>query len=403
MHALSMFRGGRSVVAATAVTAILCSLSSPARADAFEVRGNDDGYVVRVKGIVQADARAFTQGGTNQFLVRSARPILDVDVGTFVGFRIAPELSPTPSLQDAYASLRFDKAIRLRLGKFKSPVGLERLQDEGDVELLERALPTAVAPNRDVGAQLHGELGPRLVTWAVGVFDGAEDGASVDASPRDKKDWAARVFARPFAATTIVALQRLGLGVAGTYGAHTGAPSPYKTSGLSTFFQFGKDVLAAGAHARLMPQASWYVGSVGAWCEWIRSSQTLADGKGRESTAVVTAWQVGAAWVLTGEDATDEGVTPRRAFEPRAGRFGALELVARVAQLRVGEGVFAAGLADPKVSAWRATAWAVGATWHLARRVKGLVNVERTTFVGGAASGDRRAELLIGARLQVAF
>lgn len=403
MHARSTLPGGRPVVAAAAVSAMLCAASSPVWADAFEIRGVDDGYVVRVRGIVQADARAFTQGGTNQLLVRSARPILDVDVGRFVGFRLAPELSPAPSLQDAYVSLRFDRAIRLRLGKFKSPVGLERLQDEGDVELLERALPTAVAPNRDVGAQLHGELGPRLVTWAIGIFDGAEDGASVDASARDRKDWAARVFARPFAATSILALQRLGVGIAGTYGTHAGAPSPYKTSGLATFFQFGKDVLAAGAHARLMPQASWYVGPVGAWFEWIRSSQTLTDGKGNDATAIVTAWQVGAAWVITGEDATDEGVTPRSAFEPRAGRLGALELVARVAQLRVGEGVFAAGLADPRLSASRATAWAVGATWHLARRVKALVNVERTTFVGGAPSGDRRAEQLIGARLQVGF
>jgi phosphate-selective porin OprO/OprP len=358
--------------------------------------------VARVKGNAQADARFFDGGGTNQFLVRSARPILDIDVGKNVGFRIAPELAPTPTLQDAYGSVRFAKELRLRVGKFKSPVGMERLIDEADTEFLERAFPTAIAPNRDVGVQLHGEIGPRTLTWAIGVFDGAPDGASVDGDVGDKKDVAARVFARPFAETRLWALQRLGFGVAGTYGTHAGAPASYRTSGQNVFFSFAKDVLQSGAHARFSPQASWYVGPVGAWFEWIRSSMALVDAKSRSGNVVVSAWQAGLAWVVTGEDATDEGVAPRRPFDPKNRRFGALEVVARVSELRMGAAAFD-GYADAKVSARRARAMAVGATWHLQRRVKVVVDVERTTFVGGAADGDRPTEMLVGGRLQVAF
>jgi phosphate-selective porin OprO/OprP len=309
----------RTLPSFAAALATVTTLAFPAAAehDGFEIKGKDETFVARVKGNAQADARFFVSGGTDQFLVRSARPILDIDVGQHVGFRIAPELAPTPVLQDAYGSVRYSKELRLRVGKFKSPVGLERLIDEADTPFLERALPTAVAPNRDVGAQLHGEIGPRLLTWAIGIFDGAGDGASVDGDVGDKKDVAARVFARPFASTKILALARLGFGVAGSSGTHAGAPASYRTSGQNVFFSFGKNVVQRGVHTRFSPQASWYVGPVGAWFEWIRSSLALADDKGATLTAHVTAWQVGASWVITGEDATDEGVAPRRGFDPQ--------------------------------------------------------------------------------------
>lgn len=400
----SRLRALRTLFAASAALAATSSAVPVAAAehDGFEIAGKDETFVARVKGNAQADARFFDSGGTNQFLVRSARPILDIDVGKHVGFRIAPELAPSPTLQDAYGSVRFAKELRLRVGKFKSPVGMERLIDEADTEFLERAFPTAIAPNRDVGVQLHGEIGPRTLTWAIGVFDGAPDGGSVDGDTGDKKDVAMRVFARPFAQTSLCALRRLGFGVAGTYGTHTGSPASYRTSGQNVFFAFAKDVLQRGAHARFTPQASWYVGPVGAWFEWIRSSMAVVDAKGRGATVVATAWQAGLAWVVTGEDATDEGVAPRRPFDPKHGHYGALEVVARVSELRMGAAAFD-GYADPRASARRARAMAVGATWHLQRRVKIVINLERTTFLGGAGDGDRHPELLVGGRLQVAF
>jgi hypothetical protein len=77
-------------------------------------------------------------------------------------------------------------------------------------------------------------------------------------------------------------------------------------------------------------------------------------------------------------------------------------VVARYSDFRVDAGAFD-GFADAKTSARRARAAGFGVTWHLLRRVKALVNVERTWFDGGAGTGDRNAELLIGSRLQVAF
>ncbi|MEA2722267.1 MAG: phosphate-selective porin OprO and OprP, partial [Gemmatimonadales bacterium] len=51
----------------------------------------------------------------------------------------------------------------------------------------------------------------------------------------------------------------------------------------------------------------------------------------------------------------------------------------------------------------KAKAWAVGANWYLARAIKVVVDYERTTFAGGAAVGNRRAENLVASRVQYAF
>ena len=46
---------------------------------------------------------------------------------------------------------------KFRFGKFKPPVGLERLVSDSDMLFVERALPTDLVPNRDVGVQVYGE------------------------------------------------------------------------------------------------------------------------------------------------------------------------------------------------------------------------------------------------------
>ncbi|MFO0793874.1 MAG: hypothetical protein U0586_07405 [Candidatus Brocadiaceae bacterium] len=46
----------------------------------------------------------------------------------------------------------------LMSGKQKAPLILERLQGDNDFTFLERAYPTYLASNRDVGVMLHGEF-----------------------------------------------------------------------------------------------------------------------------------------------------------------------------------------------------------------------------------------------------
>src|SRR5690606_10458897 len=118
-------------------------------------------------------------------------------------------------LQDAYVNARFWPEFQIQAGKFKEPVSLERLQSGANLLFIERSYPSQIAPNRDVGVQLHGELLGGSLNYQVGVFNGVADGGSGDVDTADDdKDIAARIFAHPFKNTDIEALQGLGIGVA---------------------------------------------------------------------------------------------------------------------------------------------------------------------------------------------
>jgi phosphate-selective porin OprO/OprP len=313
-----------------------------------------------------------------------------------------PELAGTPNVQDAYVNIRLIREVQLRGGKFKPPVGLERLQSDPDLQLIERGLPTNLVPDRDVGVMLHGEILDGAITYAGGIFNGVGDGVNGDVDNNDKKDLDGRIFVRPLGPTSFEPLQKLGIGVAATRGTQVGPPPGYRTAGQQTFFSYSDGAWAAGTHRRIAPQASYYYGPVGIFGEYTRSSQIVTNGT---STQRVDhdAWQVSASVFLTGEDASYTTVTPKHQLDPAHGGFGAFELAARYGELRVDTAAFALKFADPTKSAHKAKEWGVGLNWHLARNFKLMANYEHTDFEGGAKGADRPTEIVVLTRLQAAY
>jgi phosphate-selective porin OprO/OprP len=123
------------------------------------------------------------------------------------------------------------------------------------------------------------------------------------------------------------------------------------------------------------------------------------------TTAELTnsAWSVTGSVLLTGEDATYGNVKPKNFFVPSSGKFGALQLVARVNRLDVDEDTFSGGYADPMRSVRQASAWGVGFNWIWNGNLKYVLDYEQTSFEGGAAAGDRPTEKSIQTRLQLSF
>jgi len=114
-----------------------------------------------------------------------------------------------------------------------------------------------------------------------------------------------------------------------------------------------------------------------------------------------TAWQFAGSWVLTGETPSYRGVSPRAAFDPGAGSWGAFELTVRYASLAIDADTFPV-FANPATSARGAVAWAAGLNWILNQGVKVQVNYERTRFLAPGAS-SRPAEHDLLTRIQLAF
>jgi phosphate-selective porin OprO/OprP len=164
-------------------------------------------------------------------------------------------------------------------------------------------------------------------------------------------------------------------------------------------------ITADGTRNRLSPQLSFYAGPFGlmaeyAWSEsWVKSAST-----GSRARFSGEAWQATATFTLTGERASYSGVRPSAAFEPGRGKWGALELAARVNGLELGADGFQEGIVDPARSIRKAFAWALGLSWSLSRNVKQVIDFGRTTFTDGASDGaDRPAENALFIRTQLSF
>jgi len=106
--------------------------------DGFVFKSADGSFKLRIRGVVQGDARFWKDDelkpNVDTFLLRRARPIVEGTVYKYFDFRIMPDFgSGTTSLQDAYIDMKLYKApIKVRAGKFKAPFGLSRLQSDPD-------------------------------------------------------------------------------------------------------------------------------------------------------------------------------------------------------------------------------------------------------------------------------
>src|SRR6185312_6977541 len=293
----------------------------------------DGSNVLRLGALVQTDGRYFTDGATpstaNTWLLRRARPILQGTIDDIYDFKLMADFGGGRAiLQDAFIAARFQPWLVLTVGKFKPPVGLERLQSAADNRFIERAMPTDLVPNRDIGVQLGGDLARGRINYSIGVFNGVADGTSSDNNPAPdfssdgKGDVAARIFLRPFLLSGNAALTGLGFGVATTYGRATGNPlntrlAAYKTSGQQIFFSYrgntaatqtqaalNNSTYASGERLRVAPQLYYYLGPVGLLGEYTRVRQGVArvnDTVMRSALLTSSAWQAQLSWLFTGE------------------------------------------------------------------------------------------------------
>ncbi len=135
----------------------------------------------------------------------------------------------------------------------------------------------------------------------------------------------------------------------------------------------------------------------------ITSGKEIAFGPGKAADLQNSAWEVSAGWVLTGENASYNGVTPCHPFSWRNGGWGAWQIVARYEGFDVDNAAFPT-FASSATSASQARAWAVGLNWWLNKNVRIMSSFSRTTFTGGATGTvTKEAEEVFFTRLQLSF
>jgi phosphate-selective porin OprO/OprP len=447
----------------------------------LSVESGDGNFSFRFRGLVQADHRLFFEGANdtrnrtdqragdlnadgfhdanNTWLLRRLRPTFEATFWGKYDFRIMPDFANgNVTLFDGYLDARLNPSFKIRVGKFKSFVALERLQSASDLKFIERSyVSNTLLPNRDLGIAVHGDVFNSTVNYALGLMNGVSDGGNINTGPQfsGRKEFTGRIFATPFLNHDTV-LRGLGIGVAATYtsvrgernlnftdtspadATRNGLPA-YLTDGQNTFFRYSGGAVSDGTRIRVSPQAYYFVGPLGIISEYARIIQDVslttggsaAEGGGGTNTVFTPnsgrrlqhqAWHVTVAYVLTGEDNSFQGVKPRRNFDFGNG-WGAWEVVGRYSEIHLDADTFknpagtsfSGGYANLSESAKSARSWTVGLNWYLNPNVRFAVNYSETKFDGGAGNGvtpinaagtnvqDRPDERVFLSRMQLAF
>jgi phosphate-selective porin OprO and OprP len=370
----------------------------------------DGGTHLQVHGYVQADDRMFlanTHGEpVDAFLFRKMRPLFEGTLFNNIDFRFMPDFGQNnPQIQEAFLELKTLPFAKVRVGKFKVPIGLEVLRQDRDLSFVERSMASDLLPLRYIGAQISGSVLSNSITYEGGYFNGSSDGSNgVFTQWARGNEAAARAFFHPFAITGIDTISHFGIGVAGSAGDQHGTIAGLKTIGQATFFKYSSGALADGQHNRLAPQAYYYAGPLGFMGEYVISSQEVLN-KGIAGRIRNEAWQAEGSVLLTGERNGYTGVRARNAFEPGRGfdHFGALELAFRYSQVRIDGDAFA-HFANRATSAQFAGETGIAFNWYLTRYVKLQTEYEHTGFrMAPGSTTPLHSENLLLSQVQLAF
>jgi phosphate-selective porin OprO/OprP len=371
----------------------------------FTIKNND--FLLKIGADLQVDERMFSGPAQtvlpDGFLLRRIRPTFSGTVFKYVDYFFRPDFGQGSTvIYDAYVELKYFKSAKLRVGKFKPGVGLERLQSDDDTSFVERGLPTLLVPSRDIGYQLSGDLLSKHLSYSVGVFNGVPDNGLGDTAVSDHRDYTARLYVTPIDGEK----SQLGFGMGASSGNVDGEALPsFKTFGQNAFFAFASGVTEDGHRTRLAPGLYYYLGPFGLLSEYGLTEEGLQKGTVRRDIAF-RAWQVETSFILTGERKSFASPTPKRNFDPRNHGWGAVELALRVGGFAAEDGIYNYGFALATTTPREAHEWVGGINWYLNRLVRISCDYGYTTFGGGAtiAAGiNRPAEKALILRFQINF
>jgi phosphate-selective porin OprO and OprP len=373
--------------------------------ETVEIQQGDD-YKFKLGVLLQPQGRFFinTPDTASTFLMRRARLNLEGTVWRYFDWKLQTDLqasgvnnSTSTTVQDAYLGAKAADWLQLRIGKQKSPIGIERWQSAHARWFTDTITTTYIVPNRTIGAMLWGRVGDGLAEYYTGIFNGEPDGGSSNFSApnQNTKEFQARLALTPLAKTGIAPLEKLSLGAGVTYAPELNGLGTYATANQQSFFRYNAATIAAtnenpGEQVRFVPNASWFWGPFGLYGEAAWSTTGVTNGAASDNLTNF-GWQVAASYFLTGENNSLRAVKPKRPFSPSNGQWGALQVAARAGQVYIDPDTFPT-YANPDTQSERSTTFGVAVNWLLNENVKLSLGYDYTSFLGGAPSGGNRPD-----------
>ena len=299
--------------------------------------------------------------------------------------------------KDVYLEWNTFDAASIRGGKFKMPFGLEQTTGVSDLDFAYRALGSAaIAPGRDRGVMLYGDLG--RFNYEAGIFD--DDGDNAESNePQFVREGEDLQGVGPAVAVRLVGdllrlfpvgeLKSANIGVA-----YTNSNLPEGLNSLRGEAIWGDDffdrVYVKGRRQRIGTQFEWTPGPTSVKAEWMQSREQRLEQSNRDedlSDFIATAWYVAGTWFVTGES-KDGNVRVKRPL--LHGGPGAIELAVRLERLRF-ESAAKTGLAftNPRNDNQVPNSdmvFTAGVNWTASKWTRVIVNAIHEDFLDQARS-----------------
>jgi len=176
--------------------------------DGIRMKTDDGAFKLKLGGRVYNDWAFYSQDKESKQVIgdipdgveiRAARLYVAGTIYERVGFKGQYDFAGGKvGLKDVYIEIKSLPAVgNYKVGHFKEPFGLEENTSSKYNPFMERGLPAAFAPSRNVGMMLHdSELKGHRLTWALGVF--RDVGSSGKKSQDGDYDITGRITGLPY-------------------------------------------------------------------------------------------------------------------------------------------------------------------------------------------------------------
>ena len=355
----------------------------------FEMRSEDDGYIIQFHNLTQFDYRGYLQGAQNPvhdgFIIPRQWFIFSGRLSKKFGYLLSLANGfDTVSLLNVFGDWNLCTQFNLRAGRFKTPFTYEFLiaPINGLIGPERSLFFNNFGQNHDDGVMAYGKLFKNTFDYAAGVFNGDRNG---QVPTHDASYVSGLINWRPFNNATDSVFENFNIG-GSTYAGHASnfpQPITYRTVVAMTgnavagvpFLSLNPNVRSQGFEAYWDLHAAWFYKQLSVIGEWGSGQQQLATTRdlNNRHAVPVQSFYVQAGYLLTGETRSALGaVKPLHPFNLSQSKFGlgAWELALRYDYLNISKNIFTDKFADPNLWANSLFMTDVGMNWHLTQQVK---------------------------------
>ena len=365
----------------------------------FEIRSDDDEFILQFHNLTQFDYRGYTAGDRaavrDSFLIPRQWFMFSGRITKPVGYFVALANGfDTLGLLDAFLDYDFDPRLRLRGGRMKTPFTYEFFVDpiQGLILPERSVFFNNFAQNRDLGVMAFGRMFDNTLDYAAGIYNGSRNGY---VAKTDSKFVSAFLNWKPFNNAKDSLLENFNVGGSVFGGTNDNIPFPQTlrtivpTSGNAVagvpFLGFNNNVREVGPMTFWDLHTAYYYKQLAINAEWGSGFQDYAQNGALayRTHLPVQSFYVLGGYMLTGETRSGMGVVkPLHPFGMKDGQFGlgAWELTGRYQQMNIGKEVFTNGLADPNLWTNSLFIAELGFNWHINQYLKFMFEWQHTEF-----------------------